>query len=79
MITLTVKQKELLDTIIKFRNEHGYSPSYRELIDLSNFKHVNSIYHLIGQLEKKGCIRTSNNKWRSIEILKRPKQNLYKY
>lgn len=68
MITLTPKQKSLLDTIISFRKEHGYSPTYQELANALNIKHVNSICHLIIELEKKGCIKTSNNRWRSIEI-----------
>ncbi len=72
MLTLTPKQKSLLDAIIRYREEHGYSPTYQELTDALNIKHVNSIYHLITELEKKGCIRTSNNKWRSIEVLKKP-------
>ncbi|MCI9233554.1 MAG: hypothetical protein HFH08_03020 [Bacilli bacterium] len=56
MLTLTPKQKSLLDTIIRYREEHGYSPTYQELTNALNIKHINSIYHLIMELEKKDVL-----------------------
>ncbi len=65
----TKKQTEVLTFIKKFIVENGYPPSIREIgkgLDLSSSA---TVFVHLKNLEEKGLIRTTNNKFRTIELL----------
>lgn len=68
-MTLTIKQKILLECIEWFIKENGYSPTYRELSDLLKCD-VRPIFEKCIILEKKGYITTTNGKSRTIRVLR---------
>lgn len=66
----TKKQKELLDFIDKFITEHGYSPSYREIMNAQNYNSVATVALHVNSLIKRGHLRKRENSARSLEIVK---------
>lgn len=65
----TKKQKELLSFIETFIAEHGYSPSYREIMRALNYNSVATVALHISSLEKRGHIQKRGRSARSIEII----------
>ena len=63
---LTPKQKEILDFITLFIEEHHYSPTYREIIAHFSFTSPGSVYKHIRTLEKKGALTADKQAHRSI-------------
>src|SRR6201987_1000340 len=72
-MTLTKRQKEVLDYLVVFVNKHGYSPSFEEIAKSLRLTSLATVHKHITTLEKKGFIRRVYNQARSIEILKLPK------
>lgn len=69
MNKLTIKQKQLLEVIIWFIDENGYSPTLAELADILKCN-TRQIFEKIGILEDKGYIKSANGKARTIKVLK---------
>ena len=80
-MALTKRQKQVLDLLTRFINEHGYSPSFEEIAEGLKDKRFGgkeltslaTVHKHIGTLEKKGFIRRGYNQSRSIEVLQLPK------
>jgi SOS-response transcriptional repressor LexA len=66
----TKKQKELLDFIDAFINEHGYSPSYREIMNGLQYTSVATVALHVGNLIKRGHLRKRDHSARSLEVVK---------
>jgi len=66
---ITKKQKEVLDYIKKYSAEHGYPPAIREIGAGLGLSSPATVHSHVKKLEEAGCIRTSSNKFRTIEIL----------
>ncbi len=66
----TKKQRELLTFIENFITEHGYSPSYREVMTGIGYSSVATVALHINNLIKRGHIVKRNNSARSLEIVK---------
>ena len=64
----TKKQKELLSFIEKFIAEHGYSPSYREIMDGLNYNSVATVSLHVNNLIKRGHLNKRDHSARSLEI-----------
>ena len=64
---LTYKQKILIEIIKNYQKENGYSPTIRELCEITN-KSVGTIFERLMVLEKKGAISTAGGKARSIVV-----------
>ncbi len=64
----TKKQKELLSFIEKFIAEHGYSPSYREIMDGLNYNSVATVALHINNLIKRGHLNKRDHSARSLEV-----------
>jgi repressor LexA len=79
MERLTAKQSILLFKIEGFINEFGYSPSIRELCDMTNHKSTATIYYGLNQLKRKGYIQYQENKNRTIRIINLPNRVLQFY
>jgi repressor LexA len=73
-MTLTKRQKEVLDYLVSFHNKHGYSPSFEEIARSLKLTSLATVHKHITTLERKGFIRRGYNQSRSIEVLQLPKQ-----
>jgi LexA DNA binding domain len=65
----TKKQKELLTFIENFIAEHGYSPSYREIMVGLNYNSVATVALHVNNLIKRGHIRKRDHSARSLEVV----------
>ena len=66
----TKKQKELLTYIETFIAEHGYSPSYREIMNGLQYTSVATVALHVNNLIKRGHLRKRDNMARSLEVVK---------
>lgn len=64
----TKKQRELLSFIEKFIGEHGYSPSYREIMSGLNYTSVATVALHVNNLIKRGHLRKREHSARSLEV-----------
>lgn len=69
VIRPTKKQRELLTFIEKFINEHGYSPSYREIMSGLNYNSVATVALHVNSLIKRGHLRKRDHSARSLEVV----------
>ena len=65
----TKKQRELLTFIEAFIGEHGYSPSYREIMTGLNYNSVATVALHVNSLIKRGHLRKRDHSARSIELV----------
>lgn len=65
----TKKQKELLGFIEIFISEHGYSPSYREIMSGLGYTSVATVALHVGNLIKRGHLRKRDRSARSLEVV----------
>jgi SOS-response transcriptional repressor LexA len=65
----TKKQKELLGFIEQFIGEHGYSPSYREIMNGLNYTSVATVALHVNSLIKRGHLRKREHSARSLEVV----------
>ncbi len=66
---LTKRQKEILDYIHGFIDEHGYAPSFEEIAQAFGYSSLATVHEHLSNLERKGYIRKSYNESRSIEMV----------
>jgi hypothetical protein len=66
----TKRQQELLIYIEQFIHEHGYSPSYREIMNGCKYTSVATVALHVGNLIKRGHLRKRDRSARSIEVVK---------
>lgn len=71
-MALTKRQKEVLDFLVKFRNGHGYSPSFEEIAEGLDLSSLATVHKHLQTLERKGFIRRGYNQSRSLEITALP-------
>lgn len=65
----TKKQKELLTFIEQFIAEHGYSPSYREIMLGLNYTSVATVSLHVNNLIKRGHLNKKDRSARSLEVV----------
>ena len=65
----TKKQRELLTFIEQFIGEHGYSPSYREIMVGLNYTSVATVALHINNLIRRGHLRKRDHSARSLEVV----------
>jgi len=65
----TKKQKELLVYIERFIGEHGYSPSYREIMGALEYNSVATVALHVGNLIKRGHLVKRDHSARSLEVV----------
>jgi hypothetical protein len=66
----TKKQQELLEFIQVFIEEHGYSPSYREIMTGLNYTSVATVSLHVNNLIKRGHLAKRDRSARSLEVVK---------
>ena len=65
----TKKQKELLEFIEQFIQEHGYSPSYREIMNGLQYTSVATVALHVGNLIQRGHLIKRDKSARSLELV----------
>ena len=68
-IEITKRQKDVLDFIKRYIAEHGYPPAIREICKGVNLSSPATVFVHMKNLEDRGYIKTTSNKFRTIEIL----------
>ncbi len=65
----TKKQREILSFIDSFIAEHGYSPSYREIMTGLDYTSVATVALHVNSLIKRGHIKKRDHAARSLEVV----------
>src|ERR1700744_124865 len=68
-MSVTRRQKEVLDFISSFVQRNGYSPSFEEIARGLSLKSLATVHKHITNLQKKGLLQRPKNRSRSIDIL----------
>ena len=63
------RQRELLNFVDVFIQEHGYGPSYREIMRALGYKSVSTVAVHIDGLMAKGYLRKRDRSARSLEVV----------
>lgn len=66
----TKKQRRLLDFIEQFITEHGYSPSYREIMNGCDYTSVATVALHVNSLIQRGHLRKRDHSARSLEVVR---------
>lgn len=66
---LTTRQEEILTYIKKYMAMHGYPPAIREICEGVGLSSPATVFVHVKNLEKAGLIKSTNNKFRTIELL----------
>lgn len=66
----TKKQTELLSFIDAYISEHGYSPSYREIMSGCNYNSVATVAVHVNNLVSRGHLQKRQHSARSLEVIK---------
>jgi repressor LexA len=66
----TKKQRELLSYIEQFVLEHGYGPSYREIMRGCNYNSVATVAVHVNNLINRGHLTKRDKSARSLEVVK---------
>jgi len=69
---LTERQRDILQFIREFQEEHGVAPTHREICDRFGFSSYGTVYKHLSLLEKKGLIRRDWNQKRGVELVEKP-------
>lgn len=68
-VKVTKKQKLILDFISAFCENHGSSPSYREIMNGVGLSSVSAVAEHIDNLVKKGALKKTSGTARSLEVV----------
>ena len=66
---ITKRQKDVLDYIKKYVATHGYPPAIREICKGVDLSSPATVFVHLKNLEQLGLIKTTSNKFRTIEVL----------
>lgn len=66
---LTRRQKEILDYLDAYIQEHGYAPSFEEIARSFGYSSLATVHEHLSNLERKGYIRKAYNESRSIQVI----------
>jgi repressor LexA len=69
MLPLTKRQREILDYLNEFIQQHGYAPSLEEIGRKFGLSSLATVHKHLTNLEEKGFIRRSWNRSRSVEMV----------
>src|SRR5271156_5231559 len=68
-MSVTRRQKEVLDFISNFVQRTGYSPSFEEIARGLSLKSLATVHKHITNLQAKGLLQRAHNRSRSIDVL----------
>jgi repressor LexA len=68
-MSVTRRQKDVLDFIAGFLERNGYSPSFEEIARGLSLKSLATVHKHITNLQRKGLLQRAHNRSRSIDLL----------
>ncbi len=68
-MSLTKRQREILDYLSTYNEEKGYAPSFEEIAARFNYSSLATVHEHLSNLERKSYIKRKYNESRGIEIL----------
>ena len=69
MEKITKRQEDVLNYIKKYVVKHGFPPSTREIGAALGLSSPATVHTHLKKLEDAGCIRKTNSKFRTIEVV----------
>jgi repressor LexA len=69
MLPLTKRQREILDYLNEFIQQHGYAPSLEEIGRRFGLSSLATVHKHLTNLQEKGFIRRAWNRSRSVEMV----------
>lgn len=69
MLPLTKRQREILDYLNEFIQQHGYAPSLEEIGRRFSLSSLATVHKHLTNLQEKGFIRRAWNRSRSVEVV----------
>ncbi|MBM3778322.1 MAG: transcriptional repressor LexA [Acidimicrobiia bacterium] len=69
MLPLTKRQREILDYLTEFIEQHGYAPSLEEIGRRFNLSSLATVHKHLTNLQEKGFIKRAWNRSRSVELV----------
>src|SRR5258705_3274004 len=69
MLPLTKRQREILDFLNDFIQQHGYAPSLEEIGRRFSLSSLATVHKHLTNLQEKGFIRRAWNRSRSVELV----------
>lgn len=73
-MSLTKRQRQILDYLTAYINKKGYAPSFEEIAEKMGYASLATVHEHLTNLEDKGVIRRSYNESRGLEVLSRARQ-----
>lgn len=74
-MTLTRRQKQILDYLQNYIGANGYAPSFEEIAEQFSFNSLATVHEHLTNLERKGYIQRTHNESRAIELMPQPGQS----
>jgi repressor LexA len=71
---LTKRQREILDYLAAYIDQHGYAPSFEEIAETMGYASLATVHEHLTNLERKGAIRRSFNESRGLEVVSRQRK-----
>jgi repressor LexA len=68
-LNLTKRQQEIFDFVKRYRSEHGYPPTVRDIGKAIGLTSSSTVHAHLANLEKLGVLRRDPTKPRAIEVL----------
>ena len=68
-MSLTKRQREILDYLSSYTEDNGYAPSFEEIAAQFNYNSLATVHEHLSNLERKSYIKRKYNESRGIEIL----------
>ena len=68
-LKLTPKQKQILEFISEFGEQHGYAASQKEIAKHFGFKSLGTVQNYLVRLERQGALRKAWNSKRGMEVI----------
>ena len=72
MLPLTKRQREILDYLHDFIEQHGYAPSLEEIGRRFGLSSLATVHKHLTNLQEKGFIKRAWNRSRSVELVPKP-------
>src|SRR3954467_10577540 len=69
MLPLTKRQREILDFLNDFIQQHGYAPSLEEIGRRFSLSSLATVHKHLTNLQEKGFIKRAWNRSRSVEVV----------
>ena len=67
---LTERQKAILEFIVEYQNQHGISPTHREIREEFGYSSFGTVYKHLKLLQQKGYLRRDWNQKRGLVLLR---------